>query len=134
MNEAQTLQDNQNQLPEPNKAPDSQVLPVAKPRYFSALYKARILQKLDLCQDSHERGALLRREGLYASHLFRWRKQRELGTLQALSPTQRGPKAKPANPLQDRVRRLEREKQQLQDQAGSSPVGTPKRYSLKCQT
>ena len=61
-------------------------------------------------------GALLRREGLYSSHLTTWRKQREKGKLDGLAPKKRGRKAKPINPLARRVRELESETRRLQKQ------------------
>jgi len=56
-------------------------------------------------------GALLRREGLYSSHLVNWRRQREQGELVAGRARQRGPKAKPIDP---RVKQLEVENRRLQ--------------------
>lgn len=68
----------------------------AKPmkRRFSAEYKRRILREADACSKEGELGALLRREGLYSSHLSRWRQARERGEIAGLSPEKRGPKAK----------------------------------------
>jgi transposase-like protein len=63
--------------------------PAARPRRrtFTAEYKARILDEYDaLRTGSSERGALLRREGLYSSHLAEWRKARDLGARDALTP------------------------------------------------
>jgi len=54
-------------------------------RRFSTRYKLRILQEADACTRPGEIGALLRREGLYTSHLSAWRRQREQGALQALT-------------------------------------------------
>ena len=66
---------------------------VARPtrRRFSASYKLHILQEADRCAPG-ERGALLRREGLYSSHLTHWRQQRQAGALVALAAHKRGPK------------------------------------------
>ena len=75
--------------------PDPQVIPKAERRRFSAAYKQRILAEADACTARGQIGALLRREGLYSSHLDKWRKQRERGVLQALAPQKRGPKPKP---------------------------------------
>jgi transposase len=63
--------------------------PAARPRRrtFTAEYKAAILAEYDeLPQGSPERGALLRREGLYSSHIAEWRKQRDNAVLEGLSP------------------------------------------------
>jgi transposase-like protein len=72
--------------------PDSEV--VARPvrRRFTAEYKRSILDQADAAQDSGAIGALLRREGLYSSHLGTWRRQRKQGVLDALTAKKRGPK------------------------------------------
>jgi len=72
--------------------PNPEVVPIAKRRRFSAADKQRILEAADGCTDSGERGALMRREGLYSSLLFRWRKQRREAEREALTPQRRGPK------------------------------------------
>jgi hypothetical protein len=59
--------------------PDPEVVPMAKRRQFSAAYKRRILEEAESCSEPGEVGALLRREGLYSSHLTTWRQQRERG-------------------------------------------------------
>jgi len=83
----------------------------AKRRQFSAEYKLRILREADACKGSGEIGALLRREGLYSSHLVLWRRQRETRALTGMRARKRGPKAKEVDP---RVRQLERENVRLQ--------------------
>ena len=90
----------------------------AKPvrRRFTAEYKLGVLRQADACNGRGELGALLRREGLYSSHLTQWRKQRERGGLEGLS-RKRGPSAKQRNPLADKVRVLERENARLQRRA-----------------
>jgi len=60
----------------PVRPPDPEVVPQATARQFSAEYKRRILEEADRCTRPGEIGALLRREGLYASTLSRWREQR----------------------------------------------------------
>lgn len=82
-------------------------------RHFTAEYKMRILAEVDACETHGEIGALLRREGLYSSHLSRWRKRQREGALGALSPKKRGPAPRPVNPLEKRVRELERENRRL---------------------
>lgn len=75
--------------------PDPEVVPTdhkAKRRQFSAKYKRRILNEYEACNEPGEKGALLRREGLYSSHLTTWRQQRERGELDGLKPKKRGPK------------------------------------------
>jgi transposase len=61
--------------------PDAEVVPRAKRRQFSVSYKLQILEAAEQCHDSGEVGALLRREGLYSSHLSRWRQLRRQGQL-----------------------------------------------------
>ena len=61
-------------------------------RKFGAEYKLHILKLADSCTEPGSLGVLLRREGLYASNLTTWRRQRDEGTLEALSPKKRGPK------------------------------------------
>ena len=75
--------------------PDPEVVPRAKRRNFSAEYKRRILAEADQCRERGEVGALLRREGLYSSHLSNWRRQQRQGQLQALGPQKRGRKSDP---------------------------------------
>ena len=80
---------------------------VARPlrRRFSAEYKRSILDRADAAQDSGEVGALLRREGLYSSHLITWKRQRAQGEIDALTPKKRGPKAT-ISPLTKEIRTL----------------------------
>ncbi len=82
-------------------------------RRYSAEYKRRILREADACERG-ELGALLRREGLYTSHLAQWRGQRSHAEIQALSGKKRGPKAKPTGPLIREIEKLRRENQRLQ--------------------
>jgi transposase-like protein len=71
-------------------------------RKFTAEYKLKILQETDQCKPG-DVGAVLRREGLFSSHLGAWRREREIGQLQALAPRRRGRKP---NPLEAEVERL----------------------------
>lgn len=64
--------------------PDPEIVPQAKRRTFSAAYKLRILEEADCCDQRGQIGALLRREGLYSSHLTTWRRQRATGQLAGL--------------------------------------------------
>lgn len=75
--------------------PDPELVEKAKRRRFSARYKLRILQEAEACTKHGELGALLRREGLYTSHLSAWRKQRDEGALQALGKSRGRPKPNP---------------------------------------
>ena len=68
----------------PSAAPDPEVRAVAKRRQFNAAYKLSVLEEADRCSSPGMIGALLRREGLYSSHLTMWRREREAGALAAL--------------------------------------------------
>jgi transposase len=92
---------------------DSEVPEKARRRRFSGEYKLRVLREADACLEPGEIGALLRREGLYSSHLGLWRRQRDEGTLQGLAPRKRGRKTKAKNPLSKTVAELERENERL---------------------
>jgi transposase-like protein len=82
-------------------------------RSFPAEYKRRILEEADRCTEPGQLGALLRREGLYSSHLSVWRKQRQLALQAGLSPKRRGRKAKGKDPRVEENERLRRENQKL---------------------
>jgi len=82
-------------------------------RKFNTKYKVKILKEADSCKELGQIGELIRREGLYSSHLTLWRKQRESGILEGLRPKKRGKKTKPVDPRDQRIRELEREKEGL---------------------
>jgi len=88
-------------------APDPEVRARPGRRRFTPKYKLEILRKADACTRPGQVGELLRKEGLYSSHLVNWRRQREAG----LAPKKRGRKAEVVNP---RVKKLEREVHQLE--------------------
>jgi len=93
--------------------PDPEVSEKPRRRQYPAEYKLSILKEADACTEPGDVGALLRREGLYSSLLSTWRRQREDGSLRALSPSKRGRKVRPSNPLSHRVEELERENRKL---------------------
>jgi transposase len=93
----------------------SEVLERVQRRRFTAAYKLRVLREADACREPGEIGALLRREGLYSSHLTTWRRARDEGSLHALAPKKRGRKPKQADPLQAENARLQREIARLED-------------------
>ena len=97
-----------------SKVPDPEVVPQAKRRRFNAEYKVRILEEADACSEPGEIGALLRREGLYSSYLTAWRRQREQGQLDGLSPKKRGRKPSIDEALAKELDALKREKQRLE--------------------
>lgn len=72
--------------------PDPEVSDKAVRRQFTAKHKLSILRQADICAESGGIAALLRREGIYSSNLNTWRRQRDQGTLEALTPKQRGRK------------------------------------------
>jgi transposase-like protein len=82
-------------------------------RRFTAEYKLRVLREADASTEPGQLGALLRREGLYSSHLTTWRQQRDHGTLAGLAPKRRGRKPSPDAPLITEIDRLKRENQRL---------------------
>jgi len=95
----------------PQEVPDPEVVARPKRRRFTAEYKLRVVREADACKGVGEIGALLRREGLYSSHLVQWRRQREEAARTQLKARKRGPKPKLQDP---RVKELERENARLQ--------------------
>jgi transposase len=91
-------------------------------RRFLAEYKLQILRQADACDESGQLGELLRREGLYSSHLSTWRQQREQGTLDALTPKKRGRKPRDNDPLIEENRRLKRVNQRLVERLRQAEV------------
>lgn len=91
----------------PPARPDPEVVAKPKRRQFTAEYRLRILEEADRCTEPGEVGRLLRREGLYSSHLTSWRKARRNGALRGLTSKKRGAKPKARNPLEPKVRELE---------------------------
>ena len=94
---------------------DTEVVAKPRRRQFSASYKRRILEEADRCSAIGDIGRLLRREGLYASHLSDWRRARETGVLEALAPKKRGRRAAEREPLASKVIELERENAALHE-------------------
>ena len=97
---------------ERDPAPDPHVAAKATRRRFTSEFKLEVLREADQCGPG-ELGALLRRHGLYSSHLSVWRRERELGGRERLSK-KRGRKPAERNPLSPRVTQLERELGRLQ--------------------
>src|SRR5881296_4014865 len=88
---------------------DVEVVAQAERRRFTAEYKRRIVREADRCTKPGEIGVLLRREGLYSSHLTTWRAARDRGELAGLAPKPRGPKATPPDPRDKKIAEQERE-------------------------
>ena len=93
--------------------PDPEVLEKPVRRKFTAAYKLEIVEAAERCTELGQIGTLLRREGLYSSHLSTWRNQRQQGQLQALSDNKRGRKATIPQPVQKELEQLRRENQRL---------------------
>jgi transposase len=92
--------------------PNPEVRPRAKRRSFSAAYKQKVLAAADAASGTGAIGALLRREGLYSSHLTHWRQERSAGITQGLTPRTRGPKPQ-VDPSAKEVQQLRRENERL---------------------
>ncbi len=93
----------------PKAVPDPEVPEKTVRRKFTAAYKLRILKEAESCTELGQVGALLRREGLYASSLTLWRRQ----VAQGLVPKKRGPVAQRPDPHIRRIAVLERENEKL---------------------
>lgn len=99
--------------------PEPEVKAKAQRRIFSADYKRRILEEADECKQNGEVGALLRREGLYSSHLTNWRRQRKARELAALEPQKRGRKK---DEQAAELALLRRENERLRKQLGQAEL------------
>lgn len=91
---------------------DPEVEETPKRRRFTAEYKRQILKEADALTGTGQIGAMLRREGLYSTHLTTWRRQRERGELAGLTPAKRG--RKPTHdPAAETIAQLMRENARL---------------------
>ena len=90
--------------------PDPEVTDRPQRRRFTAEYKLRIVREADACKGDGDVGALLRREGLYSSHLSSWRREREAIAKAGMAASKRGRKANVVDP---RLKELERENARL---------------------
>lgn len=101
--------------------PDPEVVAKAKRRRFTAAYKQEILTKADTAAEHGSIGALLRREGLYSSHLTKWRRERAASIRQGLEPRKRGPKSK-RNPFSEENQKLQRANERLTEQLRKAEI------------
>jgi len=108
-------------VPEAAPHPNPEVVAKPRRRAFTAEYKQRILQEADAARVSGSIGALLRREGLYSSHLVTWRRERDAGILDALTPRKRGPKSK-RHPLEEENQKLRRQNERLAEQLRKAEI------------
>ena len=101
--------------------PDPEVVAKAKRRSFTAAYKQQILTQADAATERGGIGALLRREGLYSSHLGKWRRERAASIRQGLEPRTRGPKTK-RNPFAEENQKLQRANDRLTEQLRKAEI------------
>src|SRR3954469_17029962 len=101
--------------------PNPEVIARAKRRTYTGEYKQQILAEADAARGSGEIGAVLRRHGLYSSHLTKWRKESRSGILEGLAPQKRGPKSK-VNPLSVEIQKLRRDNERLADQLRKAEI------------
>ena len=94
-----------------------EVLEKPQRRRFSLEYKRRIVREADRCRKPGEVGALLRREGLYSSHLSSWRAARDRGELGGSGTRKRGPEPKVPDASAKRIAKLEQENRKLRKRA-----------------
>ena len=105
----------------PVRKPNPEVVAKPKRRIFTAEYKQRILSEADEARQSGTIGALLRRVGLYSSHLVTWRRERAGGILEALTPHKRGPKSK-RHPLEEENQKLRRQNERLTEELRKAEI------------
>jgi transposase-like protein len=98
--------------PDPEVTIEQEGVEKADRRQFSAAYKQRILQEYEAATELGEKGALLRREGIYSSYITTWRRQQERGELDGLAAKQRGPKR---DAEQEELSRVKDENRRLQE-------------------
>ena len=102
--------------------PNPEVVASPKRRTFTAGYKLSVLAEADAAAAQPGAiGALLRREGLYSSHLVTWRRERETGILKGLTPRKRGPKSK-RNPQDEEMQKLRRENARLTEELRKAAI------------
>ena len=101
--------------------PNPEVLARAKRRTYTGEYKQQVLAEADAARGSGEIGAVLRRHGLYSSHLTKWRQERKSGILEGLAPQKRGPKSK-VNPLTAENQKLQRDNERLTDRLRKAEI------------
>lgn len=103
------------------KRPNPEVRPRAQRRRFTVAYKQKILTEADAVTGTGMIGALLRREGLYSSHLTHWRQERDAGIKQGLTPRTRGPKPH-IDPSAKEMQSLRRQNERLTEQLRKAEI------------
>ena len=99
--------------------PDPEVVARAKRRQFSEADKKRILEKYYACTEPGEKGALLRREGIYSSYITTWKRQIERGALAGSDAKKRGPKEEGS---QEQLEKLRQENERLRERLRQSEL------------
>lgn len=99
--------------------PNPEVLPRAKRRQFSTAYKKRVLEEYDACTEHGEKGALLRKEGIYSSYIATWKQQLERDNLAGSTSAKRGPKE---DPQREEMEKLEKENERLRERLRQSEL------------
>lgn len=114
------------------KGSSSEVSAQSTRRRFTAKYKQQILRQAEAATQAGALAALLRREGLYSSHLTKWRAQLAHHELKALEPKRRGPKKRTPDPRDLRILELERQVAQLDRRAvrAEAIIDVQKKLSL----
>ena len=102
--------------------PDPEVPEKAQRRQYTAKYKLQILAEADASKEQGAIGELLRREGLYSSHLVTWRRQRDEGALSGLEPKKRGRKAKETHPLARKLAEAEAKNRKLEKRLAEAQI------------
>ena len=103
------------------RPPDAEVVGKASRRRFTAAYKMKILEEVEVCTETGCVGRILRREGLHSSHLANWRRVRRQGSVDGLEKT-RGRKPSPDIALQKKLVKLEREVAQLRSKLKKAEI------------
>jgi transposase-like protein len=101
--------------------PNPEVLARAKRRTYTGEYKLQVLSEADAARGAGAIGAVLRRHGIYSSHLTKWRQERKSGMLEGLAPQKRGPKSK-SNPLAVENQKLRRDNERLADRLRKAEI------------
>ena len=117
-----------------SRTPPTEVVPATKKaqrRRFTLTYKLRILEEAANCTEPGQLGALLRREGLYSSHLSRWRELHKQDRLAGTDSNKRGPKPLPSKVKQE-LDQLRKQNQQLQQRlaAAETIIDVQKKISV----
>jgi transposase len=101
--------------------PDPEVLARPKRRTYTGEYKQQVLAEAEGARGAGEIGAVLRRHGLYSSHLSKWRMERKTGIQRGLAPQKRGPKSR-TNPLTVENQKLRRDNERLTDRLRKAEI------------